>query len=48
MYAYDTTLLSTYDTFHTNTDPDIATIQINKINKCYYLAIKEQITYKQH
>ena len=32
MYADDTTLLSTYDTFHTNTDTDIATIQRN-INK---------------
>ena len=32
MYADDTTLLSTYDTFHTNTDTDIATIQLN-INK---------------
>ena len=30
MYADDTTLLSTYDTFHTNTDTDIATIQRNK------------------
>ena len=29
MYADDTTLLSTYDTFHTNTDIDIATIQRN-------------------
>ena len=29
MYADDTTLLSTYDTFHTNTDTDIATIQRN-------------------
>ena len=29
MYAYDTTLLSTYDTVHTNTDTDIATIQRN-------------------
>ena len=29
MYADDPTLLSTYDTFHTNTDTDIATIQIN-------------------
>ena len=24
MYADDTTLLSTYDTFHTNTDTDLA------------------------
>ena len=32
MYADDTTLLSTYDTFHTNTDTDIATIQ-RKINE---------------
>ena len=32
MYADDTTVLSTYDTFHTNTDTDIATIQRN-INK---------------
>ena len=31
-YADNTTLLSTYDTFHTNTDTDIATIQRN-INK---------------
>ena len=29
MYADDTTLLSTYDTFHTNTDMDIAIIQRN-------------------
>ena len=29
MYADDTTLLSTYDTFHTNTDTDIAIIQRN-------------------
>ena len=29
MYADDTTILSTYDTFHTNTDTDIATIQKN-------------------
>ena len=29
MYADDTTLLSTYDTFHTNTDIDIATFQRN-------------------
>ena len=29
MYADDTTLPSTYDTFHTNTDTDIATIQRN-------------------
>ena len=29
MYADDTTLLSTYDTLHTNTDTDIATIQRN-------------------
>ena len=29
MYADDTTLLSTYDIFHTNTDTDIATIQRN-------------------
>ena len=27
MYADDTTLLSAYDTFHNNTDTDIATIQ---------------------
>ena len=32
MYADDTTLLSTYDTFHTNTDTNISTIQRN-INK---------------
>ena len=32
MYADDTTLLSTYDTFHTNTDTGITTIQRN-INK---------------
>ena len=32
MYSDDTTLLSTYDTFHTITDTDIATIQRN-INK---------------
>ena len=29
MYTDNTTLLSTYDTFHTNTDTDIATIQRN-------------------
>ena len=29
MYVDDTTLLSTYDTFHINTDTDIATIQRN-------------------
>ena len=29
MYADDTTILSTYDTFHTNTDTDIATIHRN-------------------
>ena len=29
MYADDTTLLSTYDTIHTNTDTDIAHIQRN-------------------
>ena len=29
MYADDTTLLSIYDTFHTNTDTDIAIIQRN-------------------
>ena len=29
VYADDTTLLSTYDTFHTNTDNDIATIKRN-------------------
>ena len=29
MYADDTTLLNAYDTFHTNTDTDIATIQRN-------------------
>ena len=29
MYADDTTLLSTYDTFHANTDTDKTTIQIN-------------------
>ena len=32
MYADDTTLLSTYDTIHANTDTDIASIQRN-INK---------------
>ena len=37
MYADDTTLLSTHDTFHTNTDTDTDN-----------LAIKEQITYKHH
>ena len=30
MYADDTILLSTYDTFHTNIDTDIATIKRNK------------------
>ena len=51
MYADDTTLLSTYDTFHNNTDTDIATIQRN-INEELLGAItwlsRKQITYKHH
>ena len=38
MYADDTTILSTYDTFHTNTDTDIATIQRN-IKKNFYVLL---------